>query len=52
MHGAYDATGFLGIATSSDIGVYLRVLMMVSGVVIAIIFFTRKTLFIRSQPIP
>jgi hypothetical protein len=36
LHGAYDATGFLGVATSSQIGAVLRVLMMLVGIAVAL----------------
>jgi membrane protease YdiL (CAAX protease family) len=43
IHGAYDATGYLGVATSSDIGVLLRELMIFVGLIVAIfVFFRRK----------
>jgi membrane protease YdiL (CAAX protease family) len=42
IHGAYDATAYVSIATSSDIGVQLRDLMIVIGVVAALLVFSRK----------
>jgi membrane protease YdiL (CAAX protease family) len=42
IHGAYDATGYLGVATSSDIGAQLRELMIFIGLVVAIIVFSRR----------
>jgi membrane protease YdiL (CAAX protease family) len=42
VHGAYDATGFLGVATSSQIGTVLRVLMMLIGVLVALSLFINR----------
>jgi membrane protease YdiL (CAAX protease family) len=42
IHGAYDATGYLGVATSSDIGAQLRELMILIGLIVAIIVFSRR----------
>jgi len=42
IHGAYDATGFLGVATSSQIGTVLRVLMMLIGIAIALSLFVNR----------
>lgn len=42
IHGAYDATGFLGIATNSDIGVFLREMMLLIGIIIAFILYIQK----------
>jgi membrane protease YdiL (CAAX protease family) len=42
LHGAYDATAYVSIATSSDIGVQLRDLMIVIGLVSALLVFSRK----------
>jgi membrane protease YdiL (CAAX protease family) len=36
IHGAYDATGFLGVATSSQIGAFLRILMLLIGIAVAL----------------
>jgi membrane protease YdiL (CAAX protease family) len=35
IHGAYDATGFLGIAVSSGVGIFLRSSMIAIGVIVA-----------------
>jgi membrane protease YdiL (CAAX protease family) len=43
LHGAYDATGFLGVATSSQIGAVLRVLMMLVGIAVALSLFISRT---------
>jgi membrane protease YdiL (CAAX protease family) len=42
IHGAYDATGYLGVATSSDIGGQLRELMIFIGLIIAVFIFSRR----------
>lgn len=42
LHGAYDATAYVSIATSSDIGVQLRDLMILIGIVVALLVFSRK----------
>jgi len=42
IHGAYDATGYIGVATSSDIGAQLRELMIFIGLIAAVIVFSRK----------
>jgi membrane protease YdiL (CAAX protease family) len=42
IHGAYDATGFLGVATSSQIGTVLRVLMMLVGLGVALSLFINR----------
>jgi membrane protease YdiL (CAAX protease family) len=42
IHGAYDATGYLGVATSSDIGAQLREVMILTGLIIAVFVFTRR----------
>lgn len=57
IHGVYDATGFIGIAVSSDIGILLRSLMILIGVIIAItlliqeIFKRRGTILPSRRPI-
>lgn len=42
IHGAYDATGFVSVATSSGIGVQLRALMIFIGLIAAVLVFSRK----------
>jgi membrane protease YdiL (CAAX protease family) len=42
IHGAYDATGFLGVATSSQIGTVLRILMMLIGISVALGLFINR----------
>jgi membrane protease YdiL (CAAX protease family) len=42
IHGAYDATGYVGVATSSQIGAQLREVMILIGIIAAIIVFSRR----------
>jgi membrane protease YdiL (CAAX protease family) len=42
IHGAYDATGFIGVATSSTTGDQLRELMILIGIFVAIAIFVYK----------
>ena len=42
MHGAYDATGFLGVATQSSIGGILREIMLLIGLATAIVLFNQR----------
>lgn len=42
IHGAYDATGFLGVATSSGLGATLRGLMILIGLIVALTLFIDK----------
>jgi CAAX protease family protein len=42
IHGAYDATGFLSVATSSGLGATLRGLMILIGLTVALILFIDK----------
>jgi hypothetical protein len=42
IHGAYDATGFIGVATSSAAGDQLRGLMILIGVIVAIAIFIQQ----------
>lgn len=42
IHGAYDATGFIGVATSASIGDPLREFMILISVVVAIAIFVQK----------
>ncbi len=42
LHGVYDATGFLGIAASPQIGMVLRTSLMLIGVLLALGFFARE----------
>jgi membrane protease YdiL (CAAX protease family) len=42
IHGVYDATGFLGIATSSAVGVTLRGLMLLIGLIVALLLLIQR----------
>jgi len=42
IHGAYDATGFIGVATSTDIGMLLRAVMILAGVIASFALFILK----------
>ncbi len=42
IHGIYDATAYVGIATESDIGNQLRALMIVIGILVAVVVFLRR----------
>lgn len=42
IHGMYDATGFIGVATSLDVGILLRGLMILVSIVVAIGLFVQK----------
>jgi len=43
IHGAYDATAFVGVATSTGVGALLRGFMVLIGVVVAIALFAQRT---------
>ena len=42
VHGAYDATGFIGVAVSADVGAQLRGYMLAVGILVAIVLFIQK----------
>lgn len=42
IHGVYDATGFLGVATSSSVGATLRGLMLLIGLIVALQLLIQK----------
>jgi membrane protease YdiL (CAAX protease family) len=42
IHGAYDATGFLGVATSPELGTILRMSMMAFGVAFGILLLIQR----------
>ncbi len=42
VHGAYDATAFVGVATSTAIGVALREIMILIGVIVAVVLFAQR----------
>ena len=44
IHGIYDATGFLGVAISPEIGMYLRGIMILTGMLFAVIVYIQRTL--------
>jgi membrane protease YdiL (CAAX protease family) len=44
IHGAYDATGFIGVATSLDTGILLRGVMILISVIVAIALLVQKML--------
>jgi membrane protease YdiL (CAAX protease family) len=43
IHGVYDATGFIGVATSMTLGLLLRGILIIIGVVLAAVYLRRKT---------
>jgi hypothetical protein len=49
IHGIYNATGFLAIAVSFEVGLAARVIFLIVGAVFAIVYVTRK---IRLNPTP
>jgi membrane protease YdiL (CAAX protease family) len=42
IHGLYDATGFLGVATTTLIGTIARIILMAIGVAFAIVYLPKK----------
>ncbi len=44
IHGLYDATGFLGVATTTEIGLYARGALIFVGVLFAAVLLLRKIL--------
>jgi membrane protease YdiL (CAAX protease family) len=50
IHGVYDATAFVGVATSMEVTVRLRVLMILIGIAIAVALLIQKS--IRKDHIP
>ncbi len=42
IHGAYDATGFLGVASSMAVGIAARGVLIGAGVILAVIYLPRK----------
>ena len=50
IHGAYDATGYIGVATSSNIGAQLRELMIFIGILVALFVFTRRKKTSEREP--
>ena len=48
IHGVYDATGFLGVATTTNVGLVARFVFLVVGLVFAVVYLPKK---IRLTPI-
>jgi len=48
IHGVYDATGFVGVATSMTLGLLLRGILIIIGVVFAAVYLRRKNLQIQT----
>ncbi len=44
IHGTYDATGFIGVATSPNLGILLRASIILIGIIVAIGLFIQKLL--------
>ncbi|MEM0053916.1 MAG: hypothetical protein QXL89_06995 [Nitrososphaeria archaeon] len=44
VHGAYDASGFISVATSFELGMMLRVSLTLIGLIVAIVLFVQKIL--------
>jgi len=42
IHGAYDATAFVGVATSTSVGAGLRVFMILLGVIVAFVLYIQR----------
>jgi membrane protease YdiL (CAAX protease family) len=42
IHGAYDATAYVGVATASSIGIQLREVMITVGLIVAVFVFWRR----------
>jgi membrane protease YdiL (CAAX protease family) len=51
IHGSYDATGFIGVATSLDVGILLRGSMILIGVIVAVVLFIQNMLKRRASHI-
>ncbi|MCW4019135.1 MAG: CPBP family intramembrane metalloprotease [Candidatus Bathyarchaeota archaeon] len=47
IHGLYDATGFLGVATTTEIGLAARFVLIAVGLVFAIFYVLRKKIIIK-----
>jgi membrane protease YdiL (CAAX protease family) len=50
IHGVYDATGFIGVASSMTIGLVLRATFLTIGVIFAAIYVRRKNLQPQTLP--
>ncbi|MGB8780252.1 MAG: type II CAAX endopeptidase family protein [Candidatus Bathyarchaeia archaeon] len=42
IHGAYDATAFVGVATSTSVGLGLRAFMILLGIIVAFLLYTER----------
>jgi membrane protease YdiL (CAAX protease family) len=42
IHGAYDATAYVGVATSTSVGTGLRVIMILLGVIVALLLYIQR----------
>lgn len=51
IHGAYDATAFVGVATTQDIGTLLRGLMIVIGLVAGLVILVERARKKSGQPV-
>lgn len=49
IHGAYDATGFVGVAVSSDIGLFFRGMLVLTGIIVGLGLFFQNILRRREQ---
>lgn len=52
IHGVYDATGFLGVATSTNVGLAARGVLMFIGVVFAVIYLPKKIRISQAPIVP
>ncbi len=50
LHGLYDASGFIGVAVSQEVGILLRISMMGVGIVVALGLFARELFSRPSLP--
>jgi membrane protease YdiL (CAAX protease family) len=50
IHGAYDATGFLGVATTTQIGAIARGVLIAAGLAFAVIYLPKKIRVNYSEP--
>ena len=51
IHGAYDATAFVGVATTQGVGALLRGLMIVIGLVAGLVILVEKVKKKSGQPL-
>jgi membrane protease YdiL (CAAX protease family) len=50
IHGVYDAIGFLGVATTTDISLALRLAFIAIGVAFAVVYLPKKIRILRLTP--